>query len=93
MASKPWSADEEKVLERHAHRRDWFGAVASEIRDRSPTALHSRMQLVRADLGLTQKRGPYRPQVDEDSDHNWMTLASDASRQLLEATLRVGTWS
>jgi hypothetical protein len=88
MASRVWSDDDLQVLEQHAANDDWRNALSNIFPDRTDHAIKTRLSKLRSELGLKGKRGAR----EEDQDR--MNAKSvGASRQLLEATLRVGRWS
>lgn len=87
MASRPWSPDEQALLERHAAENDWK-AVLGQVQDRTVNAVKVRMTKLRRELGLDDARYGAR---DEQDYYNQDAMR--ASPQLAEATLRVGRWS
>jgi hypothetical protein len=84
VASKPWADHELKLLERHVDDRQWLVKVAPKLPYRSVASLRGRMQLVRIETGTGHSHS---------NGSEWMRDAADATRRLLEATLRVGVWS
>jgi hypothetical protein len=81
MASRPWSDEEAEILEQFADHRDWLDKALEHLPDRTPTALRSRMQLIRAGTGRSNAHS---------NGSEWMSDAMNASRQLLEAIQRAG---
>jgi hypothetical protein len=88
MASRPWTAADLAVLERHADNDDWLEIVSVCFPDRSTAAIKTRISKLRSELGIKGKRGAR----EEDQDRmNRKSVV--ASQKLLEATLQVGRWS
>lgn len=88
MASRAWSEADIEVLESHAENDDWLAAVIDLFPGRTLHAVKTKMSKLRSELGIKGKRGAR----EEDQDRaNRRAVA--ASRALLDATLRVGTWS
>lgn len=81
MASRPWSEEEAEILEQFADHRNWLDKALEHLPDRTPTALRSRMQLIRAGTGRSNTHS---------NGSEWMNEAASASRQLLEAIERAG---
>jgi hypothetical protein len=83
MASRAWSEQELEALSQNRDRRDWFIAVSGKFVDRSPAALRSMMQKIRADAGMSDQRCV---------DSAWMADAINGTRRLLVAIEQAGVY-
>lgn len=81
MASRAWTAEDRKFLERLSDRRDWIVEAVKRFPDRSEAAIRCMMQKVRCEQGATEQRF---------FENAWMVDAVNGSRALLAAIERVG---
>jgi len=85
MASRAWSPDDVRVLERHVHDEDWLDTLADRFPERTLGAVKVKMSKLRSELGARGRRGAR----EEDQDRA-NAKAVIASQQLLEAIERAG---